>query len=142
MTDQFGLRRYLPDRPPTWTEVIIGVFVALSTVPDLLTPSRPSWPAAILGFLAFAIALGPAARSRPGIRVGRWFRNIGATGRLVVISVFAIVVAVAYTSGVVPMAPLRDAATGGLAAILLYLVAHVLAAREVSGWIADRGGPD
>lgn len=140
MSDQFGLSRYLPDRAPTWTEVVIGAFIALSIVPSFLPPSRPALPAAIIGFLAFAIALGPGARSSLGARIGRWFRDIGATGRLAVILGFAAAVAVVGVSGAVPMAPLRDAATGGLAAVLLYLTAHLVAAKEISGWIANRDG--
>lgn len=137
MGDRSGVTRYFPDRPPTWLEVIIGALVVSMILPDFLAPKQLSWPAVLLGFLAFALAIGPVARTSFGIRIGCWFRAIGVTGRLVVISVFAFLVAIAAASDVVPLAPLSDAATGGLVAVLLYLLVYIATVREVSGWVAD-----
>ncbi|ERG91319.1 MAG: hypothetical protein J07HQW1_01353 [Haloquadratum walsbyi J07HQW1] len=139
---QMRLSAYFPDRPPTWTEVLIGVLVGVQIVPDILSPFTVSWSAAITGFLAFSVALGPGANSSLGRQIGQWFREIGVTGRVAVIVVFALTTVVVFRFDAVPDALITDAASGGLFAVFLYLIIYILWAGEVSGWKSNRENSD
>ncbi|WP_114576966.1 hypothetical protein [Saliphagus sp. LR7] len=128
----------IPERPPTWTEVIIGLLIAITTTLDLLSPSTMSIPGVGIGFLTFAVALGPASTTALGTRIGQWFREIGAAGRATAIILFAIGVAITYRIEAVPNSLLHGIGTGGLLATLLYMTAHIISAGEVSGWKPNR----
>ena len=136
MNTQFGFSKYFPNRAPTWTEVVIAVLLAGSTVTDFLSPSTISWPAVIVGFVVFAIAVGPAAATSFGKQVGQWFRGIGFGGRATAIILFIIGVTVLFQIDSIPRALIDDAATGGLLALISYMIVYVAWAGEVSGWKA------
>ena len=135
---QTRLSAFFPDRQPTWTEVIIGVLIGIDIGPDVLAPASLSWPAAVTGFLAFSVALGPGARSSFGRQIGQRFRSIGVTGRVAVIVLFAVTVGVVTRFDMVPSALIADVATGGLLATLLYLVTYLICAGGVSGLTSNR----
>lgn len=136
------LSTYFPDRAPTWTEVLIGVLVGINFGFDVLSPETMSWPAVVAGFLVFSVALGPGGNSPFGRRVGQWFRDIGATGRLAVIGSFALSAIVMSRFNAVPYALIADAASGGLFACFLYLIAYLVLAKEVHGWKANQANGD
>lgn len=130
------LSAYFPERSPTWTELLVGVLLLIEVGSDWVSRSAISWPAAATGFLTFSIALGPGANTSLGERIARWFRNIGLSGRFVVIVLFAATVGVVVQFDSVLGALAADAASGGLLAVLLYLVVYVVLAGEVSKWKA------
>ncbi|ERH07479.1 MAG: hypothetical protein J07HN4v3_03120 [Halonotius sp. J07HN4] len=131
---QTRLSAYFPDRQPTWTEVVIGVLIGIDIGPNVLPPASLSWPAAVTGFLAFSVALGPGANSSFGQQIGQWWRGIGVTRGIGAIVLFAVTAGVVTRFDAVPNALIVDAATGGLLATLLYLIAYIVRARGVSGW--------
>ncbi|SDR38937.1 hypothetical protein [Natronobacterium texcoconense] len=132
-----GVAAYFPDRPPTWTEVVLGVLVLVAIAPRIYVDS-PSAPALLVGFLAFAVALGPAATTTAGRRIEEWFRRIGVVGRAIVLLTFLASTLLAYRLEAIPSTLVGDAAVGGLLAVILYLAAHVLLTREISGWSTAR----
>jgi len=130
------LSTYVPDRPPTWTEVGIAVLVVGMIAPSFVVREL-LWSAVAVGFVLFALAVGPVANTLFGRRVGDWFRAIGLSGRTTVIVLFIGLVAV--VAGTLPdlMMLLADVAYGGLAALVLYTTLHLLVAGEISGWRSD-----
>lgn len=134
MNVQSRFSKYFPNRTPTWTEVIISVLVVGMIAPDFLSPSTISWPAATVGFVIFAVAIGPASTTSLGKRIGQWFREIGVSGRAIAIILFAITVGAIFQLDWVPTSLINDATSGGLLAVFLYTVAYVAWAGEVSGW--------
>jgi len=135
------LSRYLPDRPPTWSEVGLAVLV-LGMIGSAVTVRQLWWPAVIAGFVSFALALGPVANTAVGRRVGDWFQGIGKRGRAVVIVLFILTVAIASRTVPALMELLGDAAYGGLAAVVLYTTLHVAVTGEISGWWPDTADID
>jgi hypothetical protein len=136
MNVQSGFSAYFPNRHPTWTEVIIAVLFAGSVAPDFLLLSTISWPAVAVGFVVFAVAVGPATNTSLGKRIGQWFRDIGISGRATAIILFLIAVVLLYQLDWVPNTFISDAASGGILAFIVYMVAYVVWAGEVSGWKA------
>lgn len=130
------LSTYVPDRPPTWTEVGLAALVGVMFGSSVIV-RRPRWPAVVVGFVVFALAVGPVATTSVGRRVGDWFRGIGTSGRTVVIGLFILTVAVASRTVPALMVLLGDAAYGGLAAVALFTTVHVAVAGEISGWRVD-----
>jgi hypothetical protein len=136
------LSAYFPDRPPTWAEVFTGALIGVSVGVDALSSATVSWPAAVTGFLIFTVALGPGANSSLGRHIGQWFRNISVAGRVTVIVLFILITGVVLRFDAAPDALIADAASGGLLAILLYVIVYIAWAGEVAGWKADRDGSD
>jgi hypothetical protein len=118
--------------------VIIGILISIDIGPNVFTPASLSWPAAVTGFLAFSVALGPGANSSFGQQIGQWFRSISVMRRIAAIVLFAVTVGVVMRFDAVPNALIADAATGGLLATLLYLIAYIVRAGGVSGWSGNR----
>jgi hypothetical protein len=109
---------------------LIGIDIG----PNVLPPASLSWPAVVTGFLAFSVALGPRANSSFGQQIGQWWRGIGVIRGIGAIVLFAVTAGVVTRFDAVPNALIVDAATGGLLATLLYLIAYIVRARGVSGW--------
>jgi len=135
------LSTYVPDRPPTWSEVGLAV-LTLVVYGSSLTIWLPWPPAVVAGFVAFALALGPVSNSAVGRRFGDWFRGIGYRGRGTLIVLFAIGVAVGSQFPWFPTLLLADIAYGGLGACLLFTALHLAVARDVSGWSTPRSDAD
>lgn len=130
------LSTYVPDRPPTWFEVGLAVLM-LGLVGSSFRVGQQVWPAFVVGFVLFALAVGPVANTSFGRRVGDWFRGIGVSGRAAVIMLFIGLVAVVARMLPDLMELLSDVANGGLAAVVLFTTLHLLVAGEVSGWRPD-----
>ncbi len=128
--------RYFPDRPPTWAEVGLAALITVGFAPRVLLGS-PSWPAVSIGFVAFAVAIGPGANTTFGSRIGRWFRQIGLAGRATIIGGFAIAVVATSRVEWIPNDLLADVGTGGVLACVFFLIAYIARAGEISGWRAD-----
>ena len=133
MSAEEVLSLWLPDRQPTWTDVLVGVFAVVWIFVELR--SEPlSWAWFTVGFLSFLVAGGPVARSAIGQSVGDWFRTIGPTGRILVILLFAIAVWAIYATFDVPRRPVTSFTVGLMCAIPLFVFAHVLVAGRPEGW--------
>ena len=130
------LSTYLPDRPPTWTEIGLAVLM-LGLVGLSVHVGEPVGSAFVAGFVLFALAVGPVANTSFGCRVGDWFRGIGFSGRAAVISLFIGLVAVVARMFPELMELLGNVGYGGLAAMVLFTTLHLLVAGEVSGWRPD-----
>ncbi|WP_226005546.1 hypothetical protein [Natrinema salinisoli] len=141
MRDRFGPTGYFPDRSPTGLEVTSGIAGGALAALQFVTASV-SWPVVVLRFLATAVALGPAAATSLGKRIGEWFRGIGARGRGTAIVLFVVIAGLLVLSRTIPPVLLRDVSTGILLAGFLYTVAHLAWAGEVSGWTTDRDSTD
>jgi hypothetical protein len=127
---------WFPDRPPTWMEV---VSTALMWIPLAITLSpfdSISWTWAVVGFVSFAVAMGPARNTTLGRRVGEWFGNISVAGRGTVIVVFAIIVWWTMFTVDVPTVPVNSYVAGAWVAITLYTLAYLADAGEIDGWSA------
>ena len=133
MSAEGVLSPWLPDRQPTWTDVLVGVF-AVGWVIVELRGEPLSWAWFAVGFLSFLVAGGPAARSSIGQVVGDWFRAIGPAGRGIVILLFAIGVWVTYATFDVPSRPVTSFTVGLMCAIPLFVFAQVLVAGRPEGW--------
>lgn len=128
------LAGWIPDRSPTWIEVIIIASVVVQ-VPVVLTGNEPvSTLAVALGFFVTVVAVGPVAHSSVGKVVGRWFRDIGKRGRATAIVAYAVGVWITNTVVGIPV-EVFHAGFGSLLAGAVFMLAHVLTARTVSGWI-------
>jgi hypothetical protein len=134
MNVQSRVAAWFPDRTPTWTEIIIAVLLTVTVATDFLSPSTISWLAVTVGFVVFAVAMGPAGNTSLGQRIGQWVREIGSSSRATAIILFAIAVGVIFQLDWIPVALISNAASGGLLAFILYTVAYVAWAGEVSGW--------
>ncbi|NHN59939.1 MULTISPECIES: hypothetical protein [Halorussus] len=67
----------------------LAALVAVSPAYDLYEAGTVSWGWLAVGAVAWGTAVGPAAASSYGRRVGAWFRSVGAIGRALVIFGFA-----------------------------------------------------
>jgi len=130
------LSTYVPDRPPTWFEVGLAVLM-LGLVGSSFRVGQPMWPAFVVGFVLFALAVGPVANTSFGRRVGGWFRGIGVGGRAAAIMLFIGLVAVVARMLPDLMVLVGDIGYGGLAAMVLFTTLHLLVAGEISGWRPD-----
>jgi len=137
MSLQSTLSGYFPDREPTWTDIAITVLTAVSIAPRFLSPLSPSWPAFAAGFAVFATALALAS-TRFGRQVGRWFRRIGVAGRAVVIGLFPVSLVIVFQIAPEWQAVLADVGTGGLLAVVLYMIVYFAVARGAGGSTPDR----
>ena len=110
--------------------------------PDVFAPSTVSWPAFLLGFLSFAITLGPLSTTSIGKRFGVWFGEIGIAGRTVVIFLVILTVQTVVRVELLSRSFLSDIASGGLTATFIYFIAHLVWAGTVSGWLPEQNGAE
>lgn len=127
-----------PSREPAWTDVAViaaGIFWLVFESPPA---DSISWLFVALGFVATTVALGPAATSTVGSRIGTWFRAIGVVNRALLIVLFA--AGVWLVGGVVdvPTVELRSAVGGLMIAVLVFELLFVLRWRAAEG----RDGPE
>lgn len=125
---------WLPDRPPTWSELLLTV-ASLFMIGGLFTtlPSV-SWPAVAVGAVGAVVAMGPFAATTTGQRIDDWGDRIGGRGKLAVIAVFAVATGLAPALSLVPVAVVTNVTAGILLGTAVYVLGHLAAARSVSGW--------
>ncbi|WP_436909764.1 hypothetical protein [Halosimplex marinum] len=126
--------RWLPDRTPTWTDVLVGILGAVLFLSNLTTLARPDWPWVAGGFVATAVVLGPVAQSSVAARVGERFRDGGTLVGVALIATFVAVAWVLRDVVGVPQPILSGVASGVFLASAVFVAAHVLLRRAVEGW--------
>lgn len=120
------LETWSPERPPTWTDVLVGL-LALIWIPLNLASLRTiHWGWVFLGVLIGLVSTGPIANSRTGKRVGRWFRGIGVGGRLACILSFFVAVWLVSDRVDVPSETVTSAVAGFMLSLVSYLLVHAL----------------
>ncbi len=130
------LQRWVPDRTPTWTDVLVACLVLVWIPVNLASLETIYWGRMAIGFVVGVISLGPVAASPIGRRIGTWFREIGATGRAIAIVLFAVAVLITGQRVDVPSEHVTSAVGGFMLALLGFTFAHVALADEISGWKA------
>jgi hypothetical protein len=122
-------RNWLSTDSPSGTDLLVAALALLVVVQNLLLPSSLAWLWVAVGFVAFAVAMGPVAASSFGERVGSWFRGIGVEGRL--LAIVAVAAAVWLVTEVVEgvFTPLHSLGTGGLLAVVVFVALRTVYAR-------------
>ncbi|WP_424016811.1 hypothetical protein ACOZ4N_13100 [Halorientalis pallida] len=122
-------RNWLSTDSPSGTALLIAALAVPVVVQNLLLPGSLAWLWVAVGFVAFAVAIGPVAASSLGERVGAWFRGIGVEGRI--LALVAVVAAVWLVTEVVEGAftPLHSIGTGGLLAVVVFVTVRTVYAR-------------
>ncbi len=131
--DSYGPAGLLPERTPTWSDIVLTVF-AIMQVGLLTRIVDVSWPAFALGAALFAALFGPVAASTIGERVNQWADSIGKRGRGLVIVLFAVLVWIGANTLPVSAAVVTSFGSGGFVAVALIVALQLLTAREVDGW--------
>ncbi|EFW90819.1 hypothetical protein ZOD2009_16773 [Haladaptatus paucihalophilus DX253] len=127
---------WFPDRPPTWMEVASTALMWIPLVINLSPLDSISWTWGAIGFVSFAVAMGPARNTSFGQRVGEWFGDIGVAGRGTVIIAFAIVVWWTMFTVDIPTVTVNSYVAGAWTTITLYTLAYLVDAGEIDGWSA------
>ncbi|WP_281195790.1 hypothetical protein [Halorubrum sp. F4] len=120
------LETWYPERPPTWTDVLVGVLALLWIPMNLASLRTIHWSWLFVGVVIGSVSLGPIANSRAGKRVGRRFRAIGVGGRIALILSFFVVVWIVSNRVDVPSEVVTSAVTGFMTSMVLYLLVYVL----------------
>jgi len=126
---------WLPDRPPTWADVFLGVFAFLSLATQAVADDPLAWPWVAVGVTATVLAFGPLANSAVGDSVNAWWERIGAGGRLFAIVGFAVVCWTVIWQVPAVREPVDGVATGGFAVVALVLAVFVVRHRPIRGWM-------
>lgn len=126
---------FFPDRPPTKSDLVSAVCGVLLVALNVSTIHDWRWVA--VGVVVGVVVLGPFAQSPTGQRVGSAFRDIGIGGRIVVIAVgLPAVLALLFLSPISRELAV-DAMVGIMLLVPVYVVAHLLVARDIGGWSRD-----
>jgi hypothetical protein len=125
------LSTWYPERPPTWTDVLVGVLALLWIPINLASLRTIHWSWMVGGAAIGLVSVGPLANSRAGKRVGAWFRAIGVGGRIVVILSFAAAVWIVSNRVDVPSETVTSAAGGFTISLVVYLLASLTHSGEI-----------
>jgi len=128
------LRRWYPERSPTWSDVIIPTVLLVGLSRHLIGTSPHYWEWIATGFLTGLIFLGPVANSTVGDGFGTWFQEIGGAERIATIAVFTIVVGVIIYLFGLSTTTMASFAIGAIVSFLVYLVGHIAHSGEINGW--------
>ena len=128
------LRRWFPEHPPTWTDIIIGLLILVWVPFNVGYLQTIYWEWLLLGFVVGLVSMGPLANSPIGEQVGTWFRKIGILGRAISIISFVVVVLVVRGQVNVPSEIVTSSVGGFMMSILLYILMFLLYSGEISGW--------
>jgi hypothetical protein len=109
---------------------------------NVSTRSTIVWPAVAAGFLAVGGGLAAIVTDIFGEQTGRGVREIGAVGWIGVSVGFLAAIGGLVQFVVVSAGVVVDAVSGGLLAVLVYVLCVIVWAGEVSGWTAPREYPD
>ena len=128
------LRRWFPEHPPTWTDIIIGLLILVWVPFNVGYLQTIYWEWLLLGFVVGLVSMGPLANSPIGEQVGTWFRKIGILGRAISIISFVVVVLIVRGQVNVPSEIVTSSVGGFMMSILLYILMFLLYSGEISGW--------
>ena len=124
-----------PNRSPTAVDLVAAcgavLFLAISA------PDVHRWYLTAVGAVAGVIVMGPLAQTPIGRRVGSTLRDIGIAGRGIVLALGIVAVAALPSVLPVPTATLIDVTVGVIVAIPVYVLAHLVVARDIDGWRPD-----
>ena len=136
------LATYFPDRSPTWTEVLIVLLVIVGFVPSFFaTPPQSSFVFAA-GFVLALVLVGPVANSRPGRRLNESFDRFSPLARVFVLTFVILGIGLPFWVGPLPNWVLGDATIGAVISMLVYYIAFVAIAGEISGWTTQQSVDD
>lgn len=122
---------WVPDRPPTRTEVALAVFFTVTWIPSqMLVAEAISLPAAAAGVVVTIALGGPIANSALGRRIGDWFCSIRTAWRALLLAVVAVPLFVA--GAVVPHPIGIGYVLGTVFVFLAMLVAQLFRFRTVT----------
>lgn len=129
------LRRWYPESPPTWTDVVIAclslIWVPL-TVVEYLDTIYWSW--SLFGLVIGLVLIGPLANSPIGERAGTWFEKIGVIGRIISLLLFLVSVMIVANQVNIPTELVGSFVCGSVISIFLYVLSHIFYSGEISGW--------
>ena len=125
------LSTWYPERPPTWTDVLVGVLALLWIPINLASLRTIHWSWMVGGAAIGLVSVGPLANSRGGKRVGAWFRAIGIGRRLAVILTFAAAVWIVSNRVDVPSEIVTSAVGGFMISLVVYLLAYLIHSGEI-----------
>ena len=128
------LRRWFPESPPTWTDILIGLLILVWIPLNVGYLQTIYWGWLLFGFVIGLLSVGPLANSPIGEQVGTWFRKIGALGRAISILSFAVVVWIISGQVNVPSEIVTSAVGGFMVSLFLYLLLYLLYSGEIRGW--------
>lgn len=81
MTGTWHPAGWLPDRPPSRTEIVLALITTVWLPSLVLVAESLSLPAVAVGVLATVVLGGPVANSAFGRQVGDWFRSLRVVWR-------------------------------------------------------------
>ena len=132
MTDVEPSWRWLPNRPPTLTEISLAAVFTVTWVPlQFVRLEAVSWPAVAVGFLSTAVLIGPVASSSFGKRVEEWGRSVGVIRRVLVL-VIVLTVLVSVARYAVPESVGISFVLGGICAASAVAWAQLIRFRSIS----------
>lgn len=141
MSGIFEEGTYLPDRSPTWSEVLVFIFGLIVIGLQRQLHSPLSLPAVALGFVGAAILLGPIAQTQVRKRINEWETETRFLARLGAIIWVLIGGIVTLRFEAIPTERITDLLKSVLFGVLLFyllvLAAHLLYKRQITGWIPE-----
>jgi hypothetical protein len=134
MSEIFTVESYFPDRPPSWVEVFTFAALLPSVAVWASTLPSTSLPAAILGFVGFAILAGPVSQTRIGKPTKKWAKEAGPFKQagfvaLAFIGVNAVFIVETRLTVFTSCFLLGAWVSGALG-----FVVHILRERRIEGW--------
>lgn len=111
---------------PSWSDFGFAVLALVWAVLQFATAETVSWGWIAIGFVVWAIGLGPVAASATGKRIGAWFEAIGMAGRAVAILAFFLVIFSVAMVVSIPTASVTSFVIGGFVAMFVVVVAEAV----------------
>ncbi|WP_440766428.1 hypothetical protein [Natronorubrum sp. DTA7] len=126
---------FFPNRPPTKSDLVGAVCGVLLAALNASTVHDWRWVA--VGVVIGAIVLGPLAQSPIGRRIESATRDLGPDGRILVIAIGIVAVLVFLFLPPIPGEIAVDGIVGVMITVPLYVLGHVLVARDLGDWSPD-----
>lgn len=128
------LRRWCPERSPTWTDVIVGGLALFWVLLNLGYLQTIYWEWVVFGFVVGLLSMGPLANSPIGEQIGIWFRDIGIVGRSLFILSFAVAVWVVRSQVDISSQIVTSSVGGFMISMILYLLVYIHYSENIDGW--------
>lgn len=125
----------VPERPPTWREVVasVSIVVLLVIVSQEMSVESSSWAGLAFGILTTWLVAGPLATSSIGRRIDAWGEESGLGTSIGVLLCLVLTVLAVFT-WLIPSQMESGLVVGFLLGTLGWFLVHVVSAGEVSGW--------
>ena len=116
------LSAFVPDYTPTWIDGFVAIIAAFELFTNLSGESSGwEWPWVAAGFALCLFLAGPIAKSSVGRFAGDWFREVGISGRVIVIVLFAIGLYSLFSLFSIPSGPVTNGANGIFLWVLVFV---------------------